>query len=935
MKFLEWNNIISQHIFNADNAGKNVHLYLTKRDILHLASNHFDGETEEEIWDNYITKIKLGLPGSIPCSNIIDKANHANNVWTKNGLKSIDGVELNYPPYINYLVFLILPLIESQDKYNPNNYYDRLHDFLLKNGINQNLRNRLKDIEKLWAGLANWSNTLNNGDRGFFYLHNFINPNWIYVGKVFSQCIFPPKAVKKLPELFLRAGMIPDSNYSLAEIKKYLLQYGSSTLFLTNSVIEVIKSDTNELGHSIIDLANREYRKWTGESHSYDENSSGIKRNNIFARIYLQFQLFTNEGRIEFSFRMKSMNEFPEDLCFNGNDILQEKGGYSNSMNLPFRATFQLRDDFNKWVAIFPDKNIRLFISAGSIQLSTDYWIETDTIIKTNWMYILCKNTLSDKISKWGLSCCLRFENESDNENMPEGYSLFRFLDPKEGLDEIPELTLIGEKSVTLVSALRFDFRSFTDDFLPEITITNSDGTEKVYLQYKYSSEKLFLKKNSNNNWLLPEDVLLSNDFNIRAEEEIFVGNETNYKIVSSNDSAFLLDESKLPKRDSFGRITNDTSCQYSLGSNTIGSSLQKQIPYQQFFRGRNEDILSNILNPEYLNVKGNILLSYLTLKGTTTAQDFYDTFELIFSKYFEDENQNNTLSYSIIKKASLNFFDYLGYLDYEYETKSIVVNPPQLIFIPTNKGRKVLLIGGRDNSLVKRIIANAPKHRLQVEIIEQFESNKKLLLPDAITIKSFGTSKENFGENNLIAFAAELKIKFNPSELVQVGLQHFSSSIQKYENYILANEETNTTFEDWARYIFNPETLHLDKSFSESFDKTITLLEYKLRPWEFYHRIWINEKCYSVDKNWGKYIVLKHHQKHVILYDRIKEKVAIPLDLHLPRLLAESIMLLSGLAPVYKKIEGTAFRIYENIPSVFIKNMFDKLGQKTIEFNF
>src|SRR5690606_25626940 len=117
----------------------------------------------------------------------------------------------------------------------------------------------------------------------------------------------------------------------------------------------------------------------------------------------------------------------------------------------------------------------------------------------------------------------------------------------------------------------------------------------------------------------------------------------------------------------------------------------------------------------------------------------------------------SNNFNYSKVKKASLNFFDYLGYLDYEYETKSIVVNPPQLIFIPSSKGRKVLLIGGRDETLVNAIIATAPKHNLQVEITKQFQSNEDYLLPDAITIKAFGTAKEVFGERNIIAFANEL----------------------------------------------------------------------------------------------------------------------------------------------------------------------------------
>lgn len=645
MKYLEWNNIISSHLFNAENAGKDIHLYLTKSDIIQLSKRHFNDETESEIWENFLNKIKLGLPSSASYPYIIDKAIHSHSEWKRPGLRSIEGVELKFPPYIGYLVFLVLPLIEVQGNYNANNYYDRLNDFLSSNSINQNLRNRLGEIDILWNDLGNWANTINNGEQGYFRLRNFIHQNWIYVGKVFSQCVFPPRAIKKLPELFLQAGLIPDSTYQPAEFKRHLLQHGSSVLLLPNNVIDVIRrSETNELGQSIIDTAIKEYKKWTGESHSLDETGIRTKRNDISSRIYLQLQIFSNEGRIEFSYRMKSANEFAEDLNFNGIEIREEKSGYSRTLNLPFKPSFQLKDDFNKWVAKFPDTDVRLFISAGSLQFSTDYWIETDTLSKTNWMYLLCKNSIRDKILSWGQNHCTKFEDETELDNMPDGYSLFRLLNPREGIDEIPVLTIIMEKSIRLASALEVDFRTFTDDFLPEVEVQNADGTEKIFLQYKNSEEKLFLKKklSSSNRWLLPDDISLFSDINIRADEETFSGNETTYKIVSSNGSAMLLDGQKLPKRDPFGKATDKNLAHFSLGSNTVGASMLRQIPYQQLFRGRMEDYCTNITQPIYSHSEGNILLSFLTLKETVTAQEFYAAFEFLYSKYFGTKSQSN-----------------------------------------------------------------------------------------------------------------------------------------------------------------------------------------------------------------------------------------------------------------------------------------------------
>ena len=158
---------------------------------------------------------------------------------------------------------MVLPLTEVNGTYNANNYYDRLSDFLKQNDINQNLRNKLKELEPLWADLVKWTNELNSGEMGVFRLTNFVHQNWIYVGKLFSQCIVPPKVLRKLPEFFLEADMIPDSFYDEKELIGYLSHYGQSILGLSTNAINLIhKNATDELGKSILEIVKREYYKW-------------------------------------------------------------------------------------------------------------------------------------------------------------------------------------------------------------------------------------------------------------------------------------------------------------------------------------------------------------------------------------------------------------------------------------------------------------------------------------------------------------------------------------------------------------------------------------------------------------------------------------------------------------------------------------------------
>lgn len=934
MTFLQWNKAIADHFFNSENAGKHVLLYFTKQDLIKSTRKYFDIKSDEEVWNDFVHAIvfcdKHHVYQTPRCSPI----DHPHILW-----KSWNKEDT--PPFIAYLILFIIPLTETYEKeYRANNFYGKVTDFFRRNSIISPVDKidiyNFSTISNLWNELEEWTIITKNCDLGIFELKKFGNPNWIHVGKPFSQCVLPPSAINKLPELFFEAGLIPDSAYSKEEFRKILLKHGAKILWLKESVIELIrKSDTNELGQSIIEIVNREYKKWTGETHEDEEEGINLrtKRNYTVAPLFLQFKVNDNDGEIKFSFRAYSSNDYPEDLKFGEYENLYETNGWSKTLNLEFKETFELKDNFNKWVARFPNRDVRLFVSAGTYQLSTGYWIETESLSKTDPMYLLCRNGKQESILEWGKSFRSGNFRKEDLDGLPEHYALFKILNPVASHPDIPLLTLYTEKRIELAGGLKINFRTFINDYLPEVEIANSAGNEKVYLQYKNTEEKIFLnrKQSNSNRWLLPLDTLLNVDFNIKVEGENFAGNEIAYNLTSSKDTASKVDGIQLPQRDSFGRhLTTDTP-QYCLGSNIINPMKSSQRFYYALswlFTSTTQEAEPQISKATFNNHCGNMLCSFLALKNVLTTEEFFRAFEFYYSKQFSERQATASFNLTRTKKAALNFYDYTGILDYDYETKKIVVNPPQLLFIPVSQGRKVLLIGARDSSLIEVIIGNAPKHHLQVEITKQFSSNEKLLLPDAITIRAFGKSNENYGEKNLIAFAKELQINFSNDYFPQVALQEFSSGIVEYGT---SKQLTDENDYGWARRIFNPEDLSFERSETQIFDKSFSMIEYKLNEYTYYYKLWEDGKCYQVDKNWGKYLALKRFSKNVILFDSNRKRVAIPWETPLPRLLSESIMLLSGLAPDFREIEGRNYRVYENIPGIFTENLFRKLGQQPI----
>ena len=487
MKYLEWNNIISSYFFNPLNAGKEIHLYLTKNDIINIAGEYFIDYTSEEIWVDFINSIKRGVPGSY--GNVIARAKFAHsknnllNIKRQDGTPlEIDGIPVVFPPYILYLVFLVLPLVEivesASSTQRADNYYRRLNTFLQNNHINDYIISTAdfsnNQINSLWEDLSKWTNIKKNGDLGLFNVVPFSNTTWVYVGKVFSQCVFPPKFLKRLPELFKVIGLVPGTYYEDGYLKEKIKN--SRTILIPKSTLDFLKKD-DELSNSIIQTIQRHYKNWTGETHEEIEVGTSIrkKRNYTVAPLFLQFKINTNDEEIKFSYRIYSINDYPEDLKFGEQENIYEINGWSKTLPFVFQEGLELKDNFNKWIAKFPDRDVRLFVGAGAFQFSNDFWIETEFLSKTERMYLMCKSNKQELINQWGKTFGNGNFKQEDFAGMPENYSLFSIQNPVQGLNGISILTLYTEKRIELVGGLKVNFRTYINSFLPEVVIVNSE----------------------------------------------------------------------------------------------------------------------------------------------------------------------------------------------------------------------------------------------------------------------------------------------------------------------------------------------------------------------------------------------------------------------------------------------------------------------------
>ncbi len=943
MTYLEWNNLIGTHLFNEQMAGERVYLFLIQQDIVEVGkmAGILKDKDELNVWDDFIRAIRSGIPGERPNSDFLSKLEFA---FTKTSTLRIGDTEILFPPYLGYLVLTVLPILEEASKqktdfFRANAYYPRIREFFKNNRLPDfpNM-SQTRNWNHIWQHLSEWSIKAKKTDLGIFQVRNF-SAAWKYAGIPLSQCLIEPKALKRLPQIFLKEGLIPNSYVSDEEWRVLLETSWIKDLGQRPGILEYIKRKDDDLGKIVLEIVKQVYQNWHGESE-LEENTPSIsyakriRKEGSRARLFQTFKLDRSTAEFKWGCRMYSQNDYPEDLSFNGFPVYELRENWSNQLELGFLEEVSLKDTENKWEAVLPGKEIRIFIGGANLNLNSDYWIEIDQLSRISEMYLLCKNYHSDSVENWGghfqLPGYFKKLNDMDFDGIPEGWSFYKFQFPKISIEGEPAIQLPSVKKVLLIGGVKVGSRTYQKGCLPEVLIENSDGSEEVFLEA--SSIKIRLKKKTagDNRWLLPEILHAGEDYCISAGEEKTIP----FRIAGESLDALQLDNSLSPKRNKFGMVDEKITGSFVQGSIVQGFDFTRQLIYGHHFQPGQISAQPVRHFAADFNPVNDLLLEFLTRKKTSHSREFFEAFEQILYRKIPGELEELEITLTMLKRYVLNLYDFLGYVDFDYQSKQVVANPPQLFLVPTLSGRKALLTGGRTSSFTEKVFEKASQLGLFISVIQQAGANKPwVLMPDTLFVET--RDLPGYGMEELRIFARELNIFFDPEHIAQWGLLNFSAGIEDYVNSLHADER----FEDydWSRKIFNPNTFRFERVESDKFDKTFSLVEYQFNAYTYSHILWKEGIAYPVDKSWGRWLVLKHQNRQAIFVD-LNGLTAIPAGMPLPRLMSEALLLCSGTIPGQKYIEidgiQTVFSIYGNVVKIMLDNEFSKIGQMPIQVN-
>jgi hypothetical protein len=924
--YSEWNDEIASFLFNeVKGSDQQVLLFITKEDIVRLGVK----EGKDQAFQEFILALKSGKDG-----NPVHPINGALQQF--NSWKEVQNKENTYPSFIAYLVLFILPLTETSDRnYNANNYYDRVNDFLYKYGILDHSKGEKIDtwnfrlLDPLWTSLEDWSIMICNLRYGYFNLTPFKNKNWKYVGKPLSQAIFSPKSINRLPVFFDDAGLMPGDDISDETFRQKLLRHGKESLRVDEGLLGLVRNKT-ELGDSILDITRSVYNTWSG----YIEiNEEGGRIGYTVAPLKLCIEYDASSTSVSFFYRVFSSTDYPEDLCFsNAYPCKHIYKGWSSDLAIPFADEITLEDKENKWKVRTGKKDLRILIPG--VYYDFNEWIEVSEFHRDSEMLLLVKDSLRHQINLWLEKLNCKFV-ELPAQNIWKKYSLIRMTPPFGELTSINGIAFRSDKRIITHGGVKLAARTYLTGFLPNFSIENAVNGDSLLLYVGDNPDKQSLIKNAEGNWELPSNLPLDIPACIKIEPVDEKNKELVIRISGYGKSMTSIDEDLLPKRDAFGKIiaNNDRPAKYAIGSKAIGIPPSGQQVYDYWFRPLNASGACFNKPVDFSLLANDAMLNMLTAKGKCNSREYFEAFEVAYNEKYSPSEIYLHPPLARLKRWSLNLLDYMGFLDFEYSTSRIVINAPQLIRIPASSGSKVLLIGGRTPSLMETMAKNAGQNGIDLEITAQDQSLAPYMLPNSIVLSAFG--QKNFEvETKFKALAKSCDILFDNSVYPQYSLAEFSGNIDEYEASLSKDEFLSTT--GWTTKVFNPETLKFEKTSDDSFHSDYFLVEYKLNEYTYLHKLWKNGESYSVDKNWGRYLILRHFKKNVISIDYDNGLTAVPSNVPLPRLIEEAMTLFNGTAPRRKRmrLDGAemVYNIYENIPQIFAKNYFKKVGQKITE---
>ena len=946
-----WNNIILDFFFK-DHCDEEIFLSVDYDELIDYADqSHKLDDFVEKFNNARISRGERILPKKEHISTLFrqiftDKGNPdisylLNLIKIKTKDKSTD------PQTLPLLALFMMPIANRPDL-NSNNYYTKTTEFLHEKNIIKskeclsctNFSKVKVELNSMWEQLETWA-TKNN-----YYYHvktKSTNERNSYVAPFLAEAVLSAVQRMLFKRVFYKAGLVVGQNLSREKILHILREYGA---IITYNDKKKLDQKLNEYESAMTSAFMQAYSKWDGTtfitktSEKEHQKRFEYEYDGSVNRLYLsmssyhgeyKFSIIANIHNSENCELFEYTGEFGDyEFYVDDNGIADDTkcsekiiSAISNGKEIVFFN----RCGNNDSLRYIPDELILLeayhskFISKVTINKGGHYFVllkKGQELLHKDWLNQ--NNAISHK-----------------SHNLYNGYNLFEIKSLQTVMADSP-LKLQSRKYIQLKSTIivgREDGITLLYDGMPAyfviegIDIVN-DQVRAVFNSDGLIEEEILEYCADLRLWKLP---VVNKPTKKAKTFTIYVGTER------LSTSSYRFYESHLPNEYN------------EISFNEFGE-------YQA-----NLSIFNGLRISDKINVNLSELANNMRKYGTKpqfTQFEYVHRDHLLYAlsahpivdKKFVDVAISALVANNLEKskegltKIIIDYYCRMGYINYAYSKNKhmIAVNKPTLIWLPSvfseraiisNQERvsatltiknctesyfKFLLTGARTPLLIDKLIDNAQKNNITIQI-DEFKSP---LYPQRILLWSETIE-------SVRQLAEEIDIQFENCVYASSMLKKLSD-VDMYLKHI-TQEESDKDYGGIQNNLCGYDyTATEGKAFvtrSKAINKETDVITYFPGTYSSQTVLWHKEKQYDIDLLWSFFVGMKLANHKVVQFDKNNSVITMPKHFKLPMLYARALTMITGeISPYVNNLRQ--YKVANNpfTKSVDGNEILKKLGQ-------
>ena len=596
----EWNQWLSSHFFNPENAGLDVLLYITKELIVDIGRKNdlqiTDSITDDAVYSSFIDIVKEYNP--YYNATVYPEAICTRAYRVYYGDKPINNLILDRespPPILPYLALFILADVESNDDgIHDNAYYSRLRKLLC---VGDSVAfDDFKKMDILWNGLEKWSRYYRKGNYGYFRLLTISKMRHIKYPR--SQALLMTDDRGELPDIFYAAGFEPSVLPDEGELCAALIEHGRQMLH--QRTITLLQRGDAVLKERFIELVSYEFEEWDGNPTSDDRSIA--KAASVRSRSNMRLSLEIIGNTIAFYLRLFENDEFPAGgylFDVDGQRIICRRRNnprwstrFSTSNSELYHASFDWRKDgvfcdtINGYKARLKGKNIRVFVKGEKECLPSNEWIEVNSLAIDDEFILLVHNDELEDVKRW-VQHSAQWKHFT-HCGIPDCWTIFYGNHPS--AEPHPPAGLIIEKSISMVfeGGVKVGRKPATHLyianaplFIPKIRVHNAQSDIKLLALY--NNNEHILDAIEIGLFKLPDQ--LPCDTTIRIEILDINNQILKSKTIRFRQPHLAADWGSVPRRNSSGEKDINQDCQeYASGAKVNISNTIAELGYTDMY---------------------------------------------------------------------------------------------------------------------------------------------------------------------------------------------------------------------------------------------------------------------------------------------------------------------------------------------------------------